>query len=195
MQSIMQGLSTASKPPKPEPQVLEITSLLTGIRELVAYDARRASIDVTVEVDDPVLTVCGDRSHVTQILLNLVTNAIEAMSERGGRVVLRARRAGGAAAAMLEVADTGPGIPPDRLGRVLYDEGGRHGPGPGDRALPRRGERWEHQRRQRDRPGNRLHHCPARPERARGCHGADDARRSLTRVPDLQMWRSGLGSR
>lgn len=33
---------------------------------------------------------------------------------------MRARRAGGAAAAMLEVADTGPGIPPDRL-ETIWD--------------------------------------------------------------------------
>jgi signal transduction histidine kinase len=54
---------------------------------------------------------------VIQILFNLATNAVEAIAETGGRVVLRARRQPGGDVDV-EVADTGPGIDPAVLPRI-----------------------------------------------------------------------------
>jgi signal transduction histidine kinase len=51
-----------------------------------------------------------------QILLNLATNAIEAMPGAGGWLTLRVRPA--PAGVAVEIEDTGPGIPADRLSRI-----------------------------------------------------------------------------
>jgi signal transduction histidine kinase len=118
MQSIMQSLSTASKPPKPEPQTLELAQLLAAVRALVVYEAHRTGVEIQVDVPESALTASGDRSHLIQVLLNLTSNAIEAMHQRGGQVVLRARRAADTGRPVLEVADTGPGIPPERVERI-----------------------------------------------------------------------------
>jgi signal transduction histidine kinase len=62
------------------------------------------------------LPVRVDRDQLTQVLVNLVKNAEEAMPG-GGRIVVRTRRAGGAA--HLEVEDTGPGVPPEHRMKIL----------------------------------------------------------------------------
>jgi signal transduction histidine kinase len=64
----------------------------------------------------PGLTLLGDPQRLKQVLLNLCRNAIEAMPA-GGLLTLRARCQDGEV--VLEVSDTGVGIPADALERVF----------------------------------------------------------------------------
>jgi signal transduction histidine kinase len=57
----------------------------------------------------------ADRSRLRQVVANLLDNAIK-YTPPGGRVDLATRQEGGEA--VLEVRDTGPGIPPDELPRI-----------------------------------------------------------------------------
>jgi PAS domain S-box-containing protein len=74
------------------------------VRRVVALE-RRVAIEV---VPGPPLTIQADRDQLEQLLINLVRNAVDAVSETGGGV----RVSWGLAAAGLEVTveDEGPGI-------------------------------------------------------------------------------------
>ncbi len=67
---------------------------------------------------EPGLTVLGDRDQLTQVLVNLVKNAEEAMAAQGGGTVA-VRTSSQGAEAVLEVSDTGPGIPKDLKARLF----------------------------------------------------------------------------
>lgn len=58
------------------------------------------------------------RNHLDEILVNLLQNAREALGEKGGRIFVGARRL---SENLLEIsiADSGPGIPDDKLERVF----------------------------------------------------------------------------
>jgi len=120
MRRIMEGLSTYSKPHKPAPALLNMGELLSATRELVAGQAKKSEVTMSVDVQDNLPPVRGDRSQLTQVLVNLAANAIEAMGEEGGQLTLRAREEGEGAGrrVRVEVADTGPGIPPEVLPRI-----------------------------------------------------------------------------
>ncbi|MBI2462540.1 MAG: GAF domain-containing protein, partial [Candidatus Rokubacteria bacterium] len=117
MQRIVESLSLYSKPPKAERQRIEVGPLLTAVQEMVALPAREAGVGL--EVNAPAgegLWLVADRGHLLQVLLNLVTNAIEALG-RGGRLTLSAGPEDDSRV-VLTVADNGPGIPPEILGRI-----------------------------------------------------------------------------
>ena len=67
--------------------------------------------DVRVERDMPgtLVDVRVDPVQIGQVLFNLLLNAVQAMDGGGGVLTVRAREAGGRV--LVEVADTGPGIP------------------------------------------------------------------------------------
>jgi two-component system NtrC family sensor kinase len=98
---------------------LTITSVNNTIRhvvELVKYQLRKGRIDVQFDLDrsDPVMM--ADPFQIEQLFLNLVLNALQAMPD-GGRLTLRTRRKPDNV--VVEVEDTGEGIPDDIRGRVF----------------------------------------------------------------------------
>ncbi|TLY52104.1 MAG: HAMP domain-containing histidine kinase [Gammaproteobacteria bacterium] len=74
--------------------------------------SQRVRLDVRVED----VTLLADRGKIRLILENLVSNAVK-YSPKGGTIHLRARAAG--AQLVLDVADAGPGIPPEERGHVF----------------------------------------------------------------------------
>jgi heavy metal sensor kinase len=90
----------------------ELATTTAGQMTLLAEDRR---IAVTCDAGSPVM-VDGDRSRLKQVVVNLLDNAIKYTPE-GGAVRLRVHAAQGLA--VLEVIDTGVGIPPEDLPRVF----------------------------------------------------------------------------
>jgi signal transduction histidine kinase len=67
------------------------------------------------------LRVCGDRIQIQQVVLNLIVNGIDALTDKPPAqrsITGRVRRKDGALAEV-SILDTGPGIPADRLGQVF----------------------------------------------------------------------------
>jgi two-component system, NtrC family, sensor histidine kinase GlrK len=71
-------------------------------------------VRLEVRVED--ITLVADRGKIRLILENLVSNAVK-YSPKGGTIHVRARAAGGQL--ILDVADNGPGIPPEDRGHIF----------------------------------------------------------------------------
>lgn len=89
--------------------------------ELIEHQLRRRQVGATFEFAPGLPTVVADRQKLRQLFLNLYTNAIDAMPQGG---TLTTRVTAGATpdhrpALVIEVADTGVGIPPEVLSRVM----------------------------------------------------------------------------
>jgi two-component system sensor histidine kinase HydH len=89
---------------------VDAATAVTGVVALLGPEAQRRGIRVGSEVDDGLFPLLADAGQLQQVLVNLVMNAFDAC-ERGGNVVVRARRGTRAATGQLEVVDDGCGIP------------------------------------------------------------------------------------
>lgn len=103
---------------------VDVGPLLERVGAELSPLARRADIDLAVEVGSPPPVVRGAAERIEQILRNLVDNALK-FTAPGGLVTLRARALGDTV--VLDVADTGQGIAADRLD-TLFDEFVQAGP-------------------------------------------------------------------
>ena len=92
--------------PAPALRVTDLTAVAQRILQFLDPSLAQAGLSATLEETVPALASC-DPALVEQVLLNLLKNAIEALTP-GGRIVIRTGT--GAAQAWLEVADTGPGL-------------------------------------------------------------------------------------
>ncbi len=69
-------------------------------------------------VIDPGLKVLADREQAVRALLNVLNNAVK-FTPTGGRIELRGHHSSSEDLVELTVADSGPGIPPEELGRIF----------------------------------------------------------------------------
>ncbi len=83
--------------------------------DLVALEARAADVEIENSADGDLPELIADKRALSQILLNLLSNAIR-FSERGGKVVIGARAEAGAV--VFTVQDHGIGIGEEDLARV-----------------------------------------------------------------------------
>jgi signal transduction histidine kinase len=124
LERIVRDVLLFARPAKPERQQISATALLREVNDLMLAQLAKSNITLTTEnsVD---AVVRGDPEQLKQVLLNLVRNAAESIGEGGEiKLHLRTERAnvGGRFldAAILEVEDTGKGIPPE-VQRRLFD--------------------------------------------------------------------------
>jgi signal transduction histidine kinase len=97
-------------------QDIDLVVLAREVTEFVTPQARRANIDVDFAAPSEPALIRGDSDLLKQAVLNLVTNAIDAMP-KGGRLQVRVDRAGDKLT--LEISDTGSGIPQELRDKVF----------------------------------------------------------------------------
>jgi signal transduction histidine kinase len=104
-----------------EMQPLLLNELVQDVFALVRFDAieRHVSLDCAIASELPL--VSGDRVHLSQVLLNLIINGMDALQTSTGhtkRVLIGARR-GADGKIEVAVTDSGPGISPEVLDKVF----------------------------------------------------------------------------
>jgi len=108
-----------AKIPKPDFQLCSVHELLEQIQRLMKHQLRNSHIEFSVEVNPSTLTVTADQELLDQVLINLITNAIQAMDgQPDAQIMLRGflSRQG---RVIIEVEDNGPGIKPEVLEKIF----------------------------------------------------------------------------
>jgi signal transduction histidine kinase len=99
---------------------LNINELIGEVLALTRNDLQRQRILVQAEPNAQLPEVRGDRIQLQQVLLNLITNAIDSMAAKDGARVLRVRsQVDDGGGVIVSVADTGTGIGSQELERIF----------------------------------------------------------------------------
>jgi len=97
---------------------MQMVDLHQGLENTLTILHYRLKNGITVirQYDNTLPKICAFGSELNQIWTNLISNAIEAMQGKGE---LRVRTARDLDRVLVEVADNGPGIPPDVLPHIF----------------------------------------------------------------------------
>lgn len=113
-----------------ELEPIDVSELAWQMTDLLRGSVHR-KVELSLELDDDLPLVAAGASQLRQVLLNLITNAAEAIGDSPGTITVRTRQltrtppAGGAELApadryvSVEVSDTGPGMDDETLERVF----------------------------------------------------------------------------
>ena len=111
---IVRNLLTFARKGVAEKTAVDLHDVVVRTSLLITYELHLHGIELESDLSPDTTVVLGDRYELQQVLLNLITNAVQAVSglEPGKprRIVLSTGRSDGEA--VLRVRDTGPGVPP-----------------------------------------------------------------------------------
>ena len=99
-----------SKPPRQERRPVVLNQVVQEVLHLVGRELQKRHIEVIRELDPELPPVEASPEQMSEVLLNLVINAQDAMPE-GGQLRIRTWAQDGRV--HLQVSDTGSGIPPE----------------------------------------------------------------------------------
>ena len=116
---IVQNLLEFSRPASPQKRHLDVNGLVERTLQLHEHSLRRNSIEVDFRPQSDLPGVVGDANQLIQVLLNLVTNAEQAIREvrETGRLQIRLGCTGRHVS--ITVQDDGVGIRPEALPRIF----------------------------------------------------------------------------
>lgn len=116
IKSLMGQVMHATRSSDPDRQAVNVNEVVNRALRLTSVGLRDNCIQAQVELPDDLPPVFASSDNLVQVLLNLITNAMDAMPD-GGKLSITAQAV--EQKVELTIADTGPGIPAHALGRLF----------------------------------------------------------------------------
>lgn len=114
---LISTLLECARPRPPAMKPRDAHAILRRVADLLAARARKKHIAIEWRLDAADAVIPCDEELLMQVFLNLVMNALQILPD-GGRIGLRSAWIDGRSL-LIEVADDGPGIPPEARPRVF----------------------------------------------------------------------------
>jgi two-component system nitrogen regulation sensor histidine kinase NtrY len=116
LRNLVDEFSRFARMPTPRPRPGDLNEVVRQVAEL--YRGVQPGIKLHTRLDAGVPAVNLDPDHLKRAIINLVDNAVTAIGEAGGEILLSTRMHS-EGRVHLEVADSGPGFPPEDRDRAF----------------------------------------------------------------------------
>ncbi len=116
MDGIIRALLDFARPVKTEPGPVDLGMVVQGAVALAEVQKWASGVDIETDLAPDLPPARGEINRLTQVLLNLLDNAGQAMAGRGNLMISTGRRENNL---LLTVTDTGSGIAPEDIDRIF----------------------------------------------------------------------------
>ena len=113
------NLLAYSKPREPQLELVNLKSLVDDCLELMAQSANSKGAMVVADVEEDIPAIPLDPSGIHQVLMNLLSNALDAVEPKEGLIRVVCRYDEDNRQTTLEVVDNGIGIPPAMMNHMF----------------------------------------------------------------------------
>ncbi|MBC7266189.1 MAG: PAS domain-containing protein [Coriobacteriia bacterium] len=114
---VIKALLDFGRPSAPSLRAVKVSDVIDDVVLFTRRFARQSHVSITYQIPPDVPYVRADPDQMKQVLVNLISNAVQAMEGRGGNISLSAWVEGGFVA--IRVEDDGPGIPESELPKIF----------------------------------------------------------------------------
>jgi signal transduction histidine kinase len=116
--NIVKNLLAYSRQTNPKREIFQLNTLVEQSLELIRDQKLFLNVEVVKEMSDEMMLIHADKNQLSQVVVNLVMNALDAM-DRQGVLTLRTYRDKTVRRVYLETADTGGGIPTENISKIF----------------------------------------------------------------------------
>ena len=109
----IQSYRQLSRMPPPKKKKIEVAAYFHRLESLVSSELARKQVDLKFDLQPQSLALMADEDMLDQVLINLIRNACDALTDTRGAAVHLVAYIDGKQRSVLEVRDNGPGIPDD----------------------------------------------------------------------------------
>ena len=102
-------------------EALEINSIINDVISLINSEIILRKASITLNLHQSVPEVFGDSVQIQQVLINLLTNALDAMGDQPieARTITISTRPENESSAFVSISDLGEGIPPEKIKTIF----------------------------------------------------------------------------
>lgn len=115
---VVKDLLAFARRSEPQREAIDLQQVVESAVRLSHYQLTTGNLRMEIDIPADLPAVMGDARQLQQVVINLVTNAVQAMAPQGSGT-LRVEARADASMVVLEVADTGPGIPAAARPRIF----------------------------------------------------------------------------
>jgi two-component system NtrC family sensor kinase len=116
--TIIQELLEFSRDREPQKEMVNPNTILEKALKMLENEFRLHHIQIKKQLSDNLQETMLDENQIEQIFVNLLLNAVQAIEEKGAITVI-SRMDENRKKALIEIADTGSGIPPENTAKIF----------------------------------------------------------------------------
>lgn len=122
LNDLIKSVLASSKPMDYEMETLDMPAVLNRLLENLKPRFSRLNIEHSLQVEPNCPQIKGNLRALEQVFTNLINNALQQMSEKGGNLTVKIQSTGepdGKEFLEVSIADTGPGIPKEEQEKIF----------------------------------------------------------------------------
>ncbi len=117
--NLTMNLLAYSRPREPQLELVQMKRIVDDCLELISSTANERKVMAIADVDRDQPPIPADPDGVHQVLMNLLSNALDAAPSPGGIIQVKCHYDAENRQTVLEVIDNGPGIPPSMMSHMF----------------------------------------------------------------------------
>jgi two-component system nitrogen regulation sensor histidine kinase NtrY len=119
LMSFVESYRKLARIPKPEKKFFRVSDLINRVQILNNSLNKNSKLEVSYQLNDPALEIFADENLISQVLINLIKNAVEANENNPGGKIRITAGMGNDNNPEICVADNGPGISTENLEEIF----------------------------------------------------------------------------